>query len=85
MDLASYMKREGLDDAAFGAIISLDRSAVYRYRRGERQPGWDVMGRIVIATKGEVLPSDFLRPEYLAIIGRRHLDEQQQSESSDVG
>lgn len=60
MKLAEYLEREGLTDAAFAALVRIDRSVVSRWRRGETRPDWCSLDRISAATRGEVTPNDFV-------------------------
>jgi transcriptional regulator with XRE-family HTH domain len=60
MRLADYLSREGISDTEFAAMIGVSRMSVGRYRSGERRPEWDVLARIVEATRGEVTANDFL-------------------------
>jgi transcriptional regulator with XRE-family HTH domain len=61
MKLATYMKREEINDLEFAGRIGVDRSAVYRYRTGARIPEWSILERIVVTTSGQVTPNDFLK------------------------
>lgn len=60
MQLADYLARNNLSDAAFGDLIAVSRQAVHRYKTFDRFPERDVLARIREATNGEVTPDDFL-------------------------
>jgi ribosome-binding protein aMBF1 (putative translation factor) len=52
--LASYMDREGINDADLAALIGRDRSMVNKLRRGRARPTLDLAAAIERETKGAV-------------------------------
>ena len=60
MKLEAYLKSADLDDEAFGALISRDRTTVYRLRLGRTKPDWDTVIKIREATDGKVSAEDWL-------------------------
>lgn len=52
--LASYMDRQGINDADFAAQIGRDRSMVNRLRRGIMRPTLDLAASIERVTEGAV-------------------------------
>lgn len=61
MQLAEYLKNNGISDDDFGQSIGVTRQAVHRYKTFERFPEKPVLGKIVAATSGAVTPNDFLQ------------------------
>lgn len=64
MKLLDYMKRQGLDDAAFAASLGADVTAraVKKWKYGETTPRLPEIVRISDVTNGAVTPNDFLSP-----------------------
>jgi hypothetical protein len=61
MDLGSFMKANGLDDAAMAVLIGgCSASAVKKWRYRERVPRSDHLHRIAEATGGQVTANDLL-------------------------
>lgn len=60
MQLSAYMERDCLSDADIAGLIDRDRSHVSRLRRGDAKPSWSTMYRLAKATRGAVMPNDFL-------------------------
>lgn len=65
MKLITYMIRNGLDDRGMGNLIGVDRTTINRIRRGTQLPSWRLMLDIRAATKGKVLPNDFLTENHV--------------------
>lgn len=62
MQLKSYLEREKISRASFGATIGVSEVAVTRYINGARIPRPEKMARIEAATGGAVKPNDFFAP-----------------------
>jgi transcriptional regulator with XRE-family HTH domain len=60
MQLADYLKTNGISDEDFGQSIGVTRQAVHRYKTFDRFPEKPVLTEIVKATAGAVTPNDFL-------------------------
>lgn len=60
MKLDDYLSERKMTEAEFGRLVGLSQSRVNRIRRGEGRPSWDVIPRIVQATKGKVTAADFI-------------------------
>jgi DNA-binding XRE family transcriptional regulator len=60
MKLSQWMLDNGMDDAAFGALVQADRVTISRIRRGRNRPSWTLADRIQTATHGAVTANDFL-------------------------
>jgi transcriptional regulator with XRE-family HTH domain len=60
MTLAEYLDRKNLTPGAFADLIGVTRTAVIRYRDGQRRPSWEVLPKIVAATGGKVTADSFL-------------------------
>lgn len=58
--LASYMDREGINDAEVATLIGRDRSMVNKLRRGIVRPTLDLAGVIEKKTNGAVPMSAWL-------------------------
>lgn len=59
MDLAEFMKTEGLSDAALANKVGVDRSNVTRWRRGDTKPGFDALVALEKLSAGKVTARDF--------------------------
>lgn len=63
MKLSDFMDREGLNDEDFAQRLStlrpVDRSTIWRVRKGTHKPSPELMEAIAKATSGEVLPNDY--------------------------
>jgi transcriptional regulator with XRE-family HTH domain len=59
MQLADYLKTNGISDEDFGQLIGVTRQTVHRYKNG-RFPETPVLSRILEVTAGAVAPNDFL-------------------------
>lgn len=66
MTLREYMKLNSITDAEMAALIGCSRSAVLKWRYGERTPRIDQLRRIASVTDGAVTANDFLAPEAAA-------------------
>lgn len=60
MQLADYLKTNGISDDDFGQSIGVTRQAVHRYKTFERFPERAVLTEIFRITGGAVSPNDFL-------------------------
>jgi transcriptional regulator with XRE-family HTH domain len=61
MQLAAYLKANGISDEDFGQRIGVTRQAVHRYKTFGRFPEKEILTLIVEATSGAVTPNDFLQ------------------------
>ncbi len=59
MKLAAYLDHHQIPDAEFARRIGVSKSAVGRWRKGERTPDADAMKTIAAETGGSVMPNDF--------------------------
>ena len=62
MTLREYLQIKKISAGAFASSVGFSRAAVVKWMRNERQPKRDAMARIMSATNGEVMPSDFFDP-----------------------
>lgn len=60
MQLADYLKANGISDEDFGDAIGVSRQSVHRYKMFGRFPEKPILARIVEVTAGAVTPNDFL-------------------------
>jgi hypothetical protein len=60
MQLADYLKTNGISDEDFGHAIGVTRQAVHRYKTFGRFPERPVLSKIFEATGGVVTANDFL-------------------------
>lgn len=60
MQLADYMRINGLSDDAVGEALGVARATVSRLRRGKMVPSFDLAARIHEFTGKKVTPNDFL-------------------------
>lgn len=65
MKLHIFMAKNKLTDKKFATKIERDRSSVTRYRNGTQVPPWQTQIRILVETKGQVAPNDWLPDELL--------------------
>jgi transcriptional regulator with XRE-family HTH domain len=65
MQLADYLKANGISDDDFSKKIGVSRQSVHRYKTFDRIPEKPVLARIFDETSGAVTPNDFfqLQPE----------------------
>jgi transcriptional regulator with XRE-family HTH domain len=68
MQLAAYLKMNGISDEDFGQIIGVSRQAVHRYKTFGRSPKRETLALILEATGGAVTPNDFLQDQS-ALVG----------------
>lgn len=61
MQLADYLRANGISDDDFGQQIGVSRQAVHRYKTFARAPKKPVMTKIKEVTAGAVTPNDFLQ------------------------
>jgi DNA-binding XRE family transcriptional regulator len=59
MKLEQYLQLTQQSDEAFGKLIGLEKSTIWRIRKGKVFPSWATMLRIKAATHGAVEPNDF--------------------------
>ncbi len=59
MRLGTYLQREGLTLAEFGARVGVDKATVHHWVRATKRPEWSRLPAIREATGGEVTASDF--------------------------
>lgn len=62
MKLSSWLRQEGISDAAFGASLTppVSQATVSRWKSGLRHPRAGSLRRIMLATGGSVTANDFL-------------------------
>lgn len=60
MQLSDWLAVSEIKADVFAKEIGVSEVAIYRYIAGTRRPQWDVMARIMKATRGEVTANDFL-------------------------
>lgn len=63
MTLREYMKLNSITDAEMALRIGCSRSAVLKWRYGDRIPRADQLRRIAAITDGAVTANDFMAPE----------------------
>lgn len=61
MTLNEWMNRVGMSDGEMAQRIGVSRSAISRYRSGERMPRPDTLVKLVDATNNDVSPMDFVK------------------------
>jgi transcriptional regulator with XRE-family HTH domain len=59
MRLDDYLKSAGKTPTSFAEEIGVSLQSVYRYTKGERIPGAEVMKKIKEITKGQVTANSF--------------------------
>jgi DNA-binding XRE family transcriptional regulator len=59
MKLEQYLRLTQQSDETFGKLIGLEKSTIWRIRKGKVFPSWATMLRIKAATNGAVEPNDF--------------------------
>lgn len=62
MKLDQYMSENRLTDVALAAEVGVASTTVMRWRRQETRPDWDVLPRLIAATRGRVTANDFVPP-----------------------
>ncbi|RMF02468.1 MAG: XRE family transcriptional regulator [Alphaproteobacteria bacterium] len=63
MNLAEYMRRNGINDEQLAARVGRARTTVMRWRRGVTRPDWAAVAALERATGGAVTASDFVEPQ----------------------
>jgi transcriptional regulator with XRE-family HTH domain len=61
MTLNEWMNRVGMSDGEMAQRIGVSRSAISRYRSGERMPRPETLVKLVDATNNDVSPMDFVK------------------------
>ena len=61
MGLSEWMDKVGVTDGEMAARVGCSRSAISRYRSGERMPRPDTLIKLVDATNNDVSPMDFVK------------------------
>ncbi len=68
MDLNAYLRTEKLTNAAFGELIGMGASSVWKLRNGKTEPSLRIIQEIERATGGKVTAMDFTpRPKIVAL------------------
>lgn len=67
--LGTWLDAQGITDEEFGKAIKVHPKSVWRYRRGDRIPTWDVMSRIAVATNHEVTANDWMGVKRRSVAG----------------
>lgn len=65
MKLSAFLAEQKLSSAEFAAQISVNRSSVSRFCRGERKPDLVTLQRIHEATGGKVTAEDFFADQVI--------------------
>jgi predicted transcriptional regulator len=60
MTLSEYLGRHSVSVSAFAAKVGVPPSTIWRVIKRQRDPGLDLLGKIMKATDGAVTPNDFL-------------------------
>lgn len=68
--LSDWLSKHDMSDAAFAALIGVERGSVGRYTRGERFPDPPTLSAIRQVTGGEVTAADMLETWETANPGR---------------
>lgn len=63
MQLAEYLKINGLSDEDFGRSVGVSRQAIHRYKTFDRYPEKKILTLIAEVTSGDVMPNDFIQIE----------------------
>jgi len=61
MGLNEWMDKVGMTDGEMARRVGCSRSAISRYRSGERMPRPDTLIKLVDATNNDVSPMDFVK------------------------
>lgn len=61
MKLQDYLAKRDISMTKFSRLIDRNVSTVSRIISGETQPDWPTMNRILLVTKGQVKPNDFIQ------------------------
>ena len=60
MKLDQYLAERNLTSPAFGDMVGIDASTIWRIKEGKRKPEWNTMEKILVGTDGLVTPNDYL-------------------------
>jgi len=63
MTLLEYLEKNKMSQAKLARRAGMSRAAINRLLSGSRRPSPQTMGKIFVATDGEVAPNDFFRDE----------------------
>ena len=63
MTLEEYLKKNNISQAKLARRAGMSRAAINRLLSGSRRPSPQTMGKIFVATDGDVAPNDFFRDE----------------------
>ena len=63
MTLLEYLEKNKMSQAKLARRAGMSRAAINRLLSGSRRPSPQTMGKICVATDGEVAPNDFFRDE----------------------
>lgn len=61
MGLNEWMHKVGMTDGEMATKVGCSRSAISRYRSGERMPRPDTLIKLLDATNNDVSPMDFVK------------------------
>jgi len=61
MGLNEWMDKVGMTDGEMAAKVGCSRSAISRYRSGERMPRPETLIKLVDVTNSDVSPMDFVK------------------------
>ena len=61
MLLSDWMDKVGMSDGEMAAKVGCSRSAISRYRSGERMPRPETLIKLVDVTNHDVSPMDFVK------------------------
>jgi transcriptional regulator with XRE-family HTH domain len=60
MTLSEYLAQQSIKVSAFAAKVGVPPSTISRVIKRQREPGLDLLAKIMEATDGAVTPNDFL-------------------------
>jgi transcriptional regulator with XRE-family HTH domain len=63
MTLEEYLEKNKMSQAKLARRAGMSRAAINRLLSGSRRPSPQTMGKIFVATDGDVAPNDFFRDE----------------------
>jgi len=69
MQLGQYLIAEKIKPQAFADAIGKSRRCVEHLIAKRNKPGPEVMSKVIVTTKGKVLPNDFYQDEIDAVLG----------------
>lgn len=61
MKLRAWMDKKKISMNKLAPQCDCDVSTISRISRGETQPSWPLMNKLLIVTAGQVKPNDFLK------------------------